>query len=100
MLELRLPDVARVIVLIVACVLCRTAYADCTTDAECKGLRVCDKGRCIEPPVTSGSCSVDKDCPGTQICGNQRCAEPPAAAAPPAIAPVPAQPAPVPPPAA
>jgi hypothetical protein len=40
--------------------------AGCASDADCKGGRTCDSGRCVG--AAARSCAKDTDCPGTQIC--------------------------------
>ena len=32
----------------------RAAHAGCTKDVECKGLRICENGRCVDPPPEAG----------------------------------------------
>jgi hypothetical protein len=34
---------------VLAMVGARPAYAECTTDVECKGVRICESGRCVYP---------------------------------------------------
>jgi TPR repeat protein len=65
--------------------------AQCTKDVDCKGNRICVKGKCVAP----GGCSKDTDCPGDQVCNKHRCVAP-TAKAPPAKAtpPAPAEEAP------
>lgn len=60
------------------------AYAQCTSDSECKGGRVCSDGVCAQP---TAACSTDVDCPGDLICASGTCSQPNAATAPPAAAP-------------
>jgi hypothetical protein len=67
-----------------------SARADCTTDAECKGDRICEAGVCVAP--TSTSCATDVDCPGDSICESATCVEAATSPTPPP------DPAPVPPP--
>lgn len=46
--------------------------AQCTKDIDCKGDRLCVKGKCVRP----GGCSKDTDCPGDQVCNQRRCGAP------------------------
>jgi hypothetical protein len=78
---------------------CRDAQAGCTKDDECKGARICEKGRCVDPPAARAAevaaCRVDSDCGGEDVCADRRCVGPrPAAVAP--LPPPPAPPAPPP----
>jgi len=86
--------------LLVGLVASRVARADCTKDSECKGDRICEKGRCVDAPVARpAGCRVDIDCRGEDICVERQCESPtpgahaPAAAPPPRAAVVPAPPA-------
>jgi hypothetical protein len=52
------------------------ADAGCTSDKQCKGDRICEQGRCVDPHLSGvgGSCSKDKDCPGNLVCDkNKQC---------------------------
>jgi hypothetical protein len=53
------------------------ARAGCTKDDECKGARICDKGRCVDPPGGAApevaGCRVDSDCAGEDVCADRRC---------------------------
>jgi hypothetical protein len=87
------PRFAALMALVVGLAVSGQARADCTKDTECKGDRVCQKGRCVDAPAgPAGRCSVDTDCPGNQVCTDGKCAAsaaPPPAAPPPALAPPP-----------
>jgi len=56
----------------------RSGYA-CNTDADCKGDRVCEAGKCVSPSVGAGPmagpmrCQQDKDCQGNDVCENDVC---------------------------
>ncbi len=65
------------------------AAGGCSSNADCKGGRVCQSGACADPPK---ACDKDTDCPGEQICNARHCANPAKGAPPPA----PAAPAPPP----
>jgi hypothetical protein len=75
------------------------AEAQCATNADCRGGRVCVGGSCVTP-----QCTRDVDCPADAVCENGTCvaaapAPPPPVVVGPAPAPAPvyvAQPAPVP----
>lgn len=47
------------------------AVSGCTTDAECRGGRVCREGACTTP-----ACAKDVDCPAPQICEGGVCRAP------------------------
>ena len=62
----------------------RPAYAQgCTKDTDCKGTRVCEGGRCVEPapppapepaaPPPPPPCQKDTDCEGDLVCENGVC---------------------------
>jgi hypothetical protein len=62
----------------------RPAYAQgCTKDTDCKGSRVCEGGRCVEPPPPPAPepaappppppCQKDTDCEGDLVCENGTC---------------------------
>jgi hypothetical protein len=49
-------------------------FAQCTMDIECKGDRICVKGKCIDPPaVQPKPCTKDVDCLGDSTCEKGRC---------------------------
>jgi Cys-rich repeat protein len=56
------------------------ASAQCTSNADCKGGRICQAGRCVDVEATR--CGKDTDCPGDQVCRAGACG---AAAAPPPL---------------
>ena len=67
---------ASVLVLVIAgALLSSTAWAQCTSNADCKGGRACQAGACVD-----ASCSKDTDCPGNQICRAAKCTMPAGAA--------------------
>jgi len=87
---------ASVLLLIIAC---RDAHAaGCTKDDECKGVRICEKARCVDPPASAApakGCQVDSECAGDAVCTASRCvayAGRPAAPPPPVAPPPPAVP--------
>ena len=62
----------------------RPAHAQgCTKDVDCKGTRVCEAGRCVEPPPPPAAepapppapppCQKDTDCEGELVCENSAC---------------------------
>jgi hypothetical protein len=60
----------------------RPAYAQggCSKDTDCKGTRVCEDGRCVEPPQPGAepapaliACQKDTDCDGDLVCENRVC---------------------------
>lgn len=55
------------------------AHAQCTTNADCKGSRVCVKGACQE--AAPQRCTRDTDCSGDLVCSAGTCAAPKAAGA-------------------
>jgi len=74
----------------------QSASAQCTRDTECKRDRVCENGRCVDPPASppavqpvTGGCTSNADCKGGRVCNNGVCVQPSA----PAVAPVAPQPA-------
>lgn len=67
-----------------------TASAQCVSDADCKGGRVCSAGTCTT--AAPSGCAKDTDCPGELVCSGGTCQS--ATSAPPAAAPPPAAPPP------
>jgi hypothetical protein len=63
------------------------AHAQCASDSECKGGRVCSEGVCTE---ATAACGTDVDCPGDLICASGTCSQPTGAAAAPPATPTPA----------
>jgi outer membrane biosynthesis protein TonB len=52
----------------------------CTKDTDCKGSRLCEDGKCVEPATTPAKdteegCSKDTDCKGSRICESSKCVE-------------------------
>ncbi len=59
----------------------RDAGAQCTSNADCRGGRVCRDGRCANP-----ACTKDTDCAGNLVCMNGACVVPSRGAPPPTAA--------------
>jgi hypothetical protein len=69
----------------------RSAHARCTTDAQCKGVRICENGRCVNPPAEVGTASPSRAAPpGTATPSDATSEGHPQSPAPPAGTPVPA----------
>lgn len=52
--------------------------AGCTSDRECKGDRICENQKCVDPRLSGlgASCSKDKDCPGDDlVCQKRQCVQ-------------------------
>lgn len=59
----------------------RAAAAQCATDIDCKGDRVCDSGQCVDPisndlASKAAACTRDVDCKGDRVCEVGRCVAP------------------------
>jgi len=68
--------------------------AQCTKDVECKGDRVCEGGKCVNPSdlpaadtATPGRCTADSQCKFNRICEGGVCVSPPEAGTAPTQAP-------------
>jgi hypothetical protein len=57
----------------------------CTRDTDCKGVRICNQGRCAfprraapppPPPPAGAACTRDTECKGVRICHQGRCTFP------------------------
>jgi hypothetical protein len=87
--EIHMSKNLRIIVFLLGCFLPSWAWAEkqgnaqkegCTKDTDCKGSRICEDGKCVEPSTaptekTEEDCSKDTDCKGTRICENGKCVE-------------------------
>jgi hypothetical protein len=50
------------------------AWAQCQTDADCRGARICQRGQCVE--AAGQPCGKDTDCPEPMVCTQAQCAMP------------------------
>jgi hypothetical protein len=76
--------VAAATVVLASLSMSKPAYAQggCSKDTDCKGTRVCEDGRCVEPPSAAAEpppapvpapCQKDTDCGGDLVCENSVC---------------------------
>ena len=49
------------------------AWAQCGSDSDCKGGRICHEGQCMDPEAVPRGCANDRDCPGRDVCDSGRC---------------------------
>jgi hypothetical protein len=69
------------LVILGACRPANAQAAGCTKDTDCKGTRVCESGRCVDPPPAAEApapvgpppCQKDTDCAGDLVCENSAC---------------------------